>query len=107
MLKKRIGILIINLPKKEIVIKKHIDENILQIVELTYSYLINNDNIRIKINNIKEILIKLSMLDFFILEIYQREYIKKKKYESEEEKIKKVARILEELNSNSRSIRIM
>ena len=63
-------------------LKKHIDENILQIVELNYSYLINNNNIRIKTNNIKEILIKLPMLDFFILEIYQREYIKKKKYES-------------------------
>ena len=73
---------LVNIPKNEIIIKSHVDENMLKIVELTYSYLINSDNLRIRKSNIKEILIKLSMIDFFILEIYKREYIKKKKYES-------------------------
>ncbi len=74
--------ILVNIPKKEIAIKNHIDNNMLQVVELTYSYLINHDNEKIKKSNLKNILIKLSLLDFFILELYKREYIKKKKYES-------------------------
>ena len=38
----------------------------LQVVELTYSYLINHDNEKIKKSNLKNLLIKLSLLDFFL-----------------------------------------
>ena len=74
--------ILINIPRKEIVLKTHIEENMLAIIELTYSYIINSDNLKIRKTNIKNILIKLSMSDFFLLEIYNRAYIKKKKYES-------------------------
>ncbi len=74
--------ILINMPKNEMILKTHIDENMLQIVELTYSYLINTDSEKLRKNNLKNILIKLSMVDFFLLEIYNRKYIKKKKFES-------------------------
>ncbi len=73
---------LVNIPRNEIVIKSHIDENMLQVVELTYSYLINNDSEKVRRSNLKTLLIKLSLIDFFVLEIYKRGYIKKKKFES-------------------------
>ena len=74
--------MLINIPKNEMKIKSYVDENMLDIVKLTLSYQINSDNMRIRKGNIKEILIKLSLVDFFVLEIYKRGYIKKKKYMS-------------------------
>lgn len=74
--------ILINIPRKEIVLKTRVEENMLAIIELTYSYMINSDNLKIRKTNIKNILIKLSMCDFFLLEIYNRGYIKNKKYES-------------------------
>ncbi len=74
--------ILINLPKKEITLKTHLDNYMLEVVELTYSYLINKNNQKIRISNIKNILINISMIDFFLLEIYHRKYIKTKKYKS-------------------------
>ncbi len=71
-----------NLPRNEMVLKTHIDDNMLQVVELTYSYLINTESEKVRKSNLKMLLIKLSMIDFFVLEIYKRGYIKKKKFES-------------------------
>ena len=72
---------LINIPKNEIILKTHVDQYMLEIVELTNNYLINESE-KIRNNNLKLILTKLSMIDFFTLEIYQRNYIKKKKFES-------------------------
>lgn len=65
---------LINIPRNEMIIKSHIDEKMLEIVELTHSYLINSDSDKIRKSNLKSILINLSLIDFFVLEVYNRKY---------------------------------
>ena len=52
-----------------------------EIIELIYFYYVNNIG-RIKIKYIKDLIVKLSMLDFFIEMSFNKRIISKKKYES-------------------------
>lgn len=72
---------LINYPKSEVILKQNIEKNMYEIIELIFSYSIN-DVERIKIKFLKDIIIKLSMLDFYIATSFEKRIISKKKFES-------------------------
>ena len=72
---------LVNYNKSEVVLKQNIEKNIYEIIELIFSYSIN-DVERIKIKFLKDLIIKLSMLDFYIATSFEKRIISKKKFES-------------------------
>lgn len=72
---------LINYPKSEVVLKNNIEKNMYEIIELIFSYSIS-DIERIKIKYLKDLIIKLSMLDFYIATSFEKRIISKKKFES-------------------------
>lgn len=72
---------LINYPKYERVLKENIEKNMYEIIELIFSYSIS-DVERIKIKYLKDLIIKLSMLDFYIATSFEKRIISKKKFES-------------------------
>lgn len=72
---------LINYPKSEMVLKQNIEKNMYDIIELIFSYSIN-DIERIKIKFLKDLIIKLSMLDFYVATSFEKRIISKKKFES-------------------------
>ncbi len=72
---------LINYPKSEAVLKENIERNMYELIELIFSYSIN-DIERIKIKFLKDLIIKLSMLDFYIATSFEKRIISKKKFES-------------------------
>ena len=61
--------------------KENIERNMYELIELIFSYSIN-DIERIKIKFLKDLIIKLSMLDFYIATSFEKRIISKKKFES-------------------------
>lgn len=72
--------LLLNYPKKEVVLKNNIETDCYQIIELIFSYSINDTN-RIREKNLKDLIIKLSMLDFYIRVSYDKKIISKHQFE--------------------------
>jgi len=72
---------LINYPKSEVVLKQNIEKNMYEIIELIFSYSIS-DIERIKIKYLKDLIIKLSMLDFYIATSFEKRIIRKKRLES-------------------------
>ena len=72
---------LINYPKSEVVLKQNIERTMYEIIELIFSYSIN-DVERIKLKFLKDLIIKLSMLDFYIATSFEKRLISKKKFES-------------------------
>ena len=72
---------VINYPKSEVVLKQNIEHNMYEIIELIFSYSIN-DVERIKVKYLKDLIIKLSMLDFYVATSFEKRIISKKKFES-------------------------
>ena len=72
---------LVNYPKTEVVLKQNIEKNMYEIIELIFSYSIS-DIERIKIKYIKDLIIKLSMLDFYMATSFEKRIISKKKFES-------------------------
>ena len=72
---------LINYPKSEVVLKQNIERNMYELIELIFSYSIN-DIERIKTKYLKDLIIKLSMLDFYIATSFEKRIISKKKFES-------------------------
>ena len=72
---------LINYPKSEVILKQNIEKTMYEIIELIFSYSIN-DIERIKIKYLKDLIIKLSMLDFYIATSFEKRIISKKKFES-------------------------
>lgn len=72
---------LINYPKSEIVLKQNMEKNMYEIIELIFSYSIS-DVERIKIKYLKDLIIKLSMLDFYVATSFEKRIISKKKFES-------------------------
>ena len=69
-----------NYPKKEVVLKQNIEKTCYTIIENIFAYNIN-DSLRIKDKNIKELLINLSMLDFYTRVSYDKKIISKHQFE--------------------------
>lgn len=72
---------LINYPRSEVVLKQNIEKNMYEIIELIFSYSIS-DVERIKVKYLKDLIIKLSMLDFYIATSFEKRIISKKKFES-------------------------
>lgn len=72
---------LINYPKSEVVLKQNMEKNMYEIIELIFSYSIS-DIERIKIKYLKDLIIKLSMLDFYVATSFEKRIISKKKFES-------------------------
>lgn len=72
--------LLINYPKKEVILKQNIEKNNYEIIELIYYYVVNKDNKRIYGKYLKDLIVKLSMLDYYMLISYENKLISCKKY---------------------------
>lgn len=72
--------LLINFPNKEVVLKHNIEKNNYDIIELIFAYNINDSN-RIKDKYLKDLLVKLSMMDFYLRISYDKKLISKHQYE--------------------------
>lgn len=66
--------LLINYPKKEVVLKHNIESNCYELIESIFAYNIN-ETWRIKEKYLKDVLIKLSMLDFYIRVSYDKKIL--------------------------------
>ena len=72
--------ILLNYPKKEVVLKNNIERDCYEIVELIFAYNINNTD-RIREKNLKDLLIKVSMLDFYMRVSFDKKIISKHQYE--------------------------
>ena len=72
---------VINFPKNERVLKDNIEKCMYEVIELIYYYDLN-DSVRIKDKYLKDLIVKLSMLDFYINASFEKKLISKKRYES-------------------------
>lgn len=66
--------ILINFPKKQVVLKHNIEETLFLIIEYIHSYQIN-DSPRIKEKYLKDLIVKISMLDFYIGVSFRRRII--------------------------------
>lgn len=64
-----------NYPKKEIILKQNIEKTQYELIENIFSFNINKDSVRIRNKHLKEILLKLSMIDYYIRISYHKKYI--------------------------------
>lgn len=69
-----------NYPKKEYVLKRNIETNLYELIEDVFSYNIYQTN-RIRDKYLKEFLVKLSMLDFYMRQSFHKKYISKHQLE--------------------------
>ena len=72
---------LINFPKSEMILKENIERNMYELIECIFYYNIN-DSIKIKEKYLKDLIVKLSMLDFYIEASFEKRIISKKKLES-------------------------
>ena len=72
---------LINYPKSEMVLKQNMEKNMYEIIELIFSYSIS-DVERIKLKYLKDLIIKLSMLYFYVATSFEKRIISKKRFES-------------------------
>ena len=72
--------LLINYPKREMILSNNIEQACYQLVDLVFAYSIN-DTDRIREKNLKDMLIKTSMLDFYVRVSYDKKIISKHQFE--------------------------
>ena len=71
--------LLVNYPKKEIILKQNIEKTMYLIIENIFSYRIE-DTIRIKQKYLKMLVIQIAMLDYYMRISYKKKIISSKKY---------------------------
>jgi len=96
---------LINYPKSERVLKDNIERNMYEIIELIFYYSINTLD-RIKEKYLKDLIVKLSMLDFYIEASYNKKLINKKKMMSISMFIIEIRKIVYEIIRNDKVRRI-
>lgn len=72
--------LLVNYPKKEVILKNNIERTCYETVEFVFAYNINNTD-RIREKNLKDLVIKLSMLDFYMRVSFDKKLISSHQYE--------------------------
>ena len=72
--------LLLNYPKREVVLRNNIEMTGYELVELIFAYNINNTD-RIREKNLKDLLIKISMLDFYMRVSFDKKIISRHQYE--------------------------
>lgn len=87
-----IGELLESFPRKETILKNHMESTMYDLIELIHY--INVSTGRIKEKYLKDFVVKLSMLDYYTLVSYQKKYISKHKREV-------IGRFLEEIRKIS------
>lgn len=69
-----------NFPKKELVLKNSIEKNMYELMESIFAFNIQT-SIRIRQKYLKDFLVLLSMLDFYMRQSYQKKYVSKRQIE--------------------------
>ena len=70
----------VNYPKKEYILKGNIEKSCYQLIECIFSYQINQTE-RIRQKYLKDFLVQLSMLNFYMETSFDKKYISKRQYE--------------------------
>lgn len=70
----------VNYPKKEYILKGNIEKSCYQLIECIFSYQINQTE-RIRQKYLKDFLVQLSMLNFYMETSFDKKYITKRQYE--------------------------
>lgn len=73
--------ILINFPNKEYVLKNNIEKCMYDMIECIFSYQVNDSN-RIKLKCLKDFLVKLSMVNYYIDISLEKKFISKKQHES-------------------------
>lgn len=68
--------LIINFPKKEFVLKNNLEKSMFKTIELIFTYSVQS-TYRVKEKYLKDLIIELSMLNYYIELSYERKFISK------------------------------
>lgn len=71
--------IVINFPKKQLVLKYNIEETLYLLIEYIHAYQINTSE-RIKEKYLKDLLVKISMLDFYVGVSFRRKIISVKQH---------------------------
>lgn len=69
-----------NFPKKEVVLKNSIEKNMYDLMESIFAFNIQT-SLRIRQKYLKDFLVLLSMLDFYMRQSYQKKYVSKHQLE--------------------------
>lgn len=72
---------LLNYPKREIVLRNNIEKTMYSLIEFILSYRIETIT-RIKLKYLKDVVIQLAMLDYYMRVSYKKKIISFKKYES-------------------------
>ena len=72
--------LLINYPKKEVVLRNNIEKNNYELIECIFAYNINKTS-RIKDKNLKDAIVKMSMFDFYVRVSYDKKIISHRQFE--------------------------
>ncbi len=72
---------LINYPKNEVILKQNIEKCMYLLIENIISYKVEDVN-RIKFKYLKDLVIQISMLDYYMRVSYKKKIISVKKYES-------------------------
>lgn len=72
---------LMNYPKSEVVLKRNIEKTMYLLIESIFSYRIE-DVYRVKMKYLKDLVIKISMLDYYMRVSYKKKIISEKKYGS-------------------------
>lgn len=69
-----------NFPKNSIILKNKLQETLLNNVELLHYYVVNNQHPKIKEKYLKDFIVNLSMIDFYLETSYHEKIISFQKY---------------------------
>ena len=69
-----------NFPKSESVLKKNLQDELFNLIKLLNSYIVNKNSNRIREKYIKELIVSLSMIDYYFEYLYLNKIISFKKY---------------------------
>jgi len=72
--------ILINFPKKEVVLKNNIEKTSYSMIEYIFAFNIN-ETTRIREKNLKDFMIKLSMYDYYARIGYKKKIVTKRQYE--------------------------
>ena len=67
---------LVNFPKKEIVLKNNLEQSMFKTIELIFTYNIQN-SLRIKEKYLKDLVVELSMINYYMELCYEKKYISK------------------------------
>lgn len=70
-----------NIPKNEVILKNNLQQELFSLIRLLNSYIVNNNQVRIKEKNLKDFIIGLSMVNFYFEYAFQNKIISYQKFQ--------------------------